>query len=94
MNDFIERNCGNLNLSITDISRIKKISEHCVNLGLTYDNTPPSMCAGCIYLYVKLNNLNITKKDISEKCNISEVTINKCYKKLESNQELLSLILQ
>lgn len=93
LNDFIERNGGYLNLSKSDIIKIKEIAENCVNLGLTYDNTPPSMCAGCIYLYIKMNKLPITKKDISDKCNISEVTINKCCKKLESNEELIKLIL-
>ena len=53
------------------------------------ENTPPSMAAGCIYLYIKNKNLNIHKKDISDVCKISEVTINKCYKKLEEYEELL-----
>ena len=47
------------------------------------------MAAGCIYLYIKNKNLNIHKKDISDVCKISEVTINKCYKKLEEYEELL-----
>ena len=94
LNDFIERNCNSLKLTPTDIQEIKQISEKCIDLGLTYDNTPPSMCAGCIYLYIKLKGLSITKKDISDKCIISEVTINKCYKKLESNKELMEIISQ
>ena len=32
--------------------------------------------------------ITITKKDISEICKISEVTINKCTKKLELNNDL------
>ena len=94
LNDFIERFTHDLDLSEEDIKKIIQISDHCIQLGLTYDNTPPSMSAGCIYLYIKMNNLSITKKDISEKCKISEVTINKCYKKLESNEELIQIITQ
>ena len=45
------------------------------------------MAAGCIYLYIKERNLEISKSDISEVCKISEVTINKCYKKLELRKE-------
>ena len=47
------------------------------------------MAAGCIYLYIKINNLSINKKQISEICKISEVTINKCFKKLEPHIEKL-----
>ena len=50
------------------------------------------MAAGCIYLYIKKNKINIYKNQISEVCKISEVTINKCYKKLESNEDILKLI--
>ena len=49
------------------------------------------MASGCIYLYIKINDLNIHKKDISDICKISEVTINKCYKKLEKNEEIMKL---
>ena len=46
------------------------------------------MAAGCIYLYIKNKNLNIHKR-LADVCKISEVTINKCYKKLEEYEELL-----
>ena len=92
LNDFIERFSYNLNLNNEDIREIIRISMFCIDLELTYDNTPHSMTAGCIYLYVKMKNLDISKTEISNKCNISEVTINKCYKKLESNEKLIDLI--
>ena len=47
------------------------------------------MAAGCIFLYVKHKQLSILKKDISDVCKISEVTINKCFKKLEPHTEYL-----
>ena len=53
------------------------------------ENTPPSIAAGCIFYYIKKNSLeNITKKNISDICKISEVTINKCTKKIELNDHL------
>ena len=61
-------------------------------MNLIYDNTPPAMATGCIYLLLQLKNSDISKKVISENCNISEVTINKCYKKLLENKELISII--
>jgi transcription initiation factor TFIIB len=92
VSDFIERFCYNLSINEEDIKFIKYISTLCEKLDLIYDNTPPAMATGCIYLSCKIRKNKITKKDISEQCNISEVTVNKCYKKLESNVELLRLI--
>jgi len=90
--DFIERFCYNLSIKDEDMEIIKTISDISANNNLIYDNTPPAMATGCIYLVSKLKNLDVSKKDISEKCNISEVTINKCYKKLEQNDKLTELI--
>jgi transcription initiation factor TFIIB len=85
MNDFIDRFCSKLDLSELDINQIKDISRLSQLYNLTNENTPPSMAAGCIYLYIKQVNLTIHKKQISDICKISEVTINKCYKKLEQH---------
>jgi len=92
LNDFIERFCNNINHKDLDIDMIIKISNLCIKHKLIYDNTPPAMAAGCIYLYIKLKNLIINKKDLSINCKISEVTINKCYKKLENNEFLMKEI--
>jgi len=89
LTDFIERFSHNLNFNEENIQKIILISKLCSEHNLIYDNTPPAMAAGCIYLYIKLNNLQINKKEVSDKCFISEVTINKCYKKLHSNQSFL-----
>tara|TARA_Y100001958_G_C21230837_1_gene556557 strand:+ start:47 stop:976 length:930 start_codon:yes stop_codon:yes gene_type:complete len=88
LDDFIERFCHKLNIDINHVEKIKLISQKSKEKHLVNDNTPPSMAAGCIYLYIKNNNLKITKKYISEICKISEVTINKCYRKLEENLNL------
>jgi len=89
LTDFIERFCYNLNFKEEDIKKVLFISKLCNEYNLIYDNTPPAMATGCIYLYIKFNNLKIIKKDISDKCKISEVTINKCFKKLETNDHLM-----
>ena len=86
LTDFIDRFSYNLNFTDKDINKIRKISELCHKYELIYDNTPPAMASGCIYLYIKLKKLNISKKDVSDNCLISEVTINKCYKKLDSSE--------
>ena len=47
------------------------------------ENTPHSIAAGIIYYICCLCDLNVTKKEIHVISQISEVTINKCFKKLE-----------
>jgi transcription initiation factor TFIIB len=87
-NDFIERFCYNLQIDPKHVNNILKISNSTVESNMISENTPPSIASGCIYLYCKNNSLNITKKKISEACNISEVTINKCYLKIEESINL------
>ena len=89
IDDFVDRFCSKLDLSDSDILQIKKISHLAQLYNLVNENTPPSMAAGCIYLYIKTNDLDIHKKKISDICKISEVTINKCYKKLETHVDML-----
>ena len=86
-NDLIDRYCNKLNISNSEeIKNIcKKIGSHKINS----ENTPPSIAAGCIYYIIVHNDLNITKRDIHNVCEISEVTINKCFKKISSALEEL-----
>lgn len=62
-------------------------------VGILSDNTPQSITTGCTYFVLNYYNYNITKKIISNKCNISEVTISKIYVKLKSNFDLFKPIL-
>ena len=64
LDDFIERFSHKLLLTSGDIKKILQLSRICQDLKLINDNTPPAMASGCIYLYIKLNDLNIHKKDI------------------------------
>ena len=92
LDDFIERFSHNLRLSEPQIQDIRRISTLCKDLGLLSDNTPPSMASGCIYLYIRCLRLEVPKKHISEVCKISEVTINKCSKKLESADIIMDFL--
>ena len=80
--DFIQRFCSKLNIG----NEIYRICSHvCIQAesnSLVSENTPPSIAAGSIYLVCSLLNIAISKKEISNSCKISEVTISKCYKKL------------
>lgn len=83
--DFIDRFTDNMDVNI---HLIKNICNTCLEKNIISQNTPQSIAAGCIYYYIKKNNLNITKKQLSDVCKISEVTINKCYKKIQDNEYL------
>ena len=94
LSDFIERFCCNLSIDTDTAEIINDIADICKELNLVYINTPPAMATGCIYYVIQLKRLDISKKEISEKCNISEVTINKCYKKLDSDESFKKEVLK
>lgn len=85
--DFIERYCSRLNFNahftkICEFIAIKIEREHYIP-----ENTPHSVAAGIIYFISELCRLNITKRDVHNVSEISEVTINKCFKKLDKLKE-------
>ena len=86
--DFINRFCNKLEINEEDIETILKICKMTVKYNIISENTPPSIASGCIYYFTKKNKNNISKKDISDICKISEVTINKCCKIIEEKNEL------
>jgi len=88
---FIERYCNQLDIDEGFTENIMNICNISIDKNLITENTPQSVAAGCIFYFIKndgKHKINISKKDISETCKISEVTINKCTKKIESSKEL------
>ena len=86
---FIERYCSRLNIN----SELTKVCQFLAVLiekkNIIPENTPHSIAAGIIYFISQMCKLNITKKDVNRVSEISEVTINKCYKKLETIKDQL-----
>ena len=80
---FIDRYCSLLNMNQELTLLCKFIAKKIEERDLITDNTPHAIAAGIIYFISIICNLNITKYDIYLKCAISEVTINKCFKKLD-----------
>jgi transcription initiation factor TFIIB len=80
--DFIERFCNKLNIDDMNIQAIFELCNRITNQNIICENTPQSVAAGCILYYCKHNNIEFNKKEISSICKISEVTINKCNKKI------------
>jgi transcription initiation factor TFIIB len=82
--DFIERYCSRLNMSKQQIMLALFIAKKVESSNLIPDNTPNSIAAGITYFVCQLFDLNRSKTDIKVVCGVSEVTINKCFKKLET----------
>lgn len=80
---FIERYCSKLNINNELTKLCQFISMMIEKQNIMPENTPPSIAAGVVYFISQLCKINITKKDVKNVSEISEVTINKCYKKLE-----------
>ena len=71
-------------LDIADRFRHIIINIACVadRLGIVNDNIPPSIAVSSVFMLITMLKLPITKKTLSMRSNISEVTISKTYKKL------------
>jgi transcription initiation factor TFIIB len=81
---FIERYCSRLNINseLTKLCHFVAIKIEKINL--MPENTPHSIAAGVVYFISQLCKLNVSKKEVKSISEISEVTINKCFKKLEA----------
>jgi transcription initiation factor TFIIB len=88
-NDFIERFCSKLNISSEIRELCKHIIQKSIELNVVSSNTPPSIAAATIYMSIIITNTDISKKQISLICEISQVTLSKCYKKLYEYRSVL-----
>ena len=86
---FIERYCSKLNINGELIMLSKFIAKKVEENNIINNNTPHAIAAGIVFFISQNCNLNINKMDIKVICGVSEVTINKCYKKLEVIKENL-----
>ncbi len=87
---FIERYCSKLGIN-NEITKVCKFVALLIEKkNLIPENTPHSIAAGIVFYVSQSCNLNMCKKKVSVVSEISEVTINKCFKKLENlNIELI-----
>ena len=81
---FIERYCTGLDMNKELIDLCKFIAWKIETGKLIPENTPNSIAAGIVYFVSQKCNINLCKSDVNRVTEISEVTITKCYKKLET----------
>lgn len=80
---FIERYCSKLNIN-TELTKLAQfVSIKIDKNNMMPENTPHSIAAGVVYFIAQLCKLNVSKRDVKNVSEISEVTINKVHKKLE-----------
>ena len=87
--DFIMRFASRLNLD-KDIRQVcvdvaHKVDEFCI----ISENTPPSIAAGIIFMVCSECKIPLEKKCLTTECNVSMVTVSKCYKKIQKYKKHL-----
>lgn len=86
---FIERYCSKLNIN-KELTKLCLFVAYKIEKGNKIpENTPNSVAAGIVYFVSQECHLNISKKKVNTCSEISEVTINKCYKKLYKMRKTL-----
>lgn len=71
-----------------------RIAEKAEEIGLSQENMPPSLAAGCVAFVIKrCDSLTIPLAKIAEASQISVATLQKCLRRLESYSELLETVL-
>jgi transcription initiation factor TFIIB len=86
---FIERYCCKLGISQELTLLAKFIAIKTEQSELLCNNTPQSSAAGIIQFISQTFHLGISKVNIKSVCGVSEVTIGKCCKKMDSIKEQL-----
>ena len=81
--DFVNRFCSKLSADDDFTARCRRMVTKAAGLDLLSEYTPPSAVAGCLLLLAEVTKNGFTKKRIAEVCQISVVTISKCYKHLK-----------
>jgi transcription initiation factor TFIIIB Brf1 subunit/transcription initiation factor TFIIB len=69
--------------------KCKELAKKLDELEIVSENAPTSVAAGALYYYCVVNDIDYSKKQIADVCEVSEVTITKCFKRLQKYQDLL-----
>lgn len=86
---FIERYCSRLNMNSELTMLAKFVANKVEKNNIITDNIPHAIAGGIVYFIAHNCMMNVTKHDIKNICGISDVTINKCFKKLEAIKDIL-----
>jgi transcription initiation factor TFIIB len=79
---YVERFSCRLGIPASVVADILRVTDLVENKGMIADNTPASIATAVIFMVCQMHSLGTTKADIAKASQISEVTISKCFKKL------------
>jgi len=86
---FIERYCSKLNMNPELTMLCKFIANKLEKNNYITDNTPHAVAAGIVYFISYYCNLNYSKNNIKQISGVSDVTINKCFKKMDNIKDMI-----
>jgi len=86
---FIERYCSRLNFNKEMTMLSKFLANKIESENIITDNIPHAIAAGIVYFVGQVYQMNSTKQEVKVVSGVSEVTINKCYKKLDAIRDSL-----
>ena len=89
--DFIARFCSKLEMDCGMKDVCKQVIQKAEDISIVHENTPPSIAAGTILLCSIECDWGITKKMLSDVCEISQVTVQKCYNRLAEHKHDLMI---
>lgn len=87
--DYVFRFCSELKLDKESIELAQKIAKNVKLLSLASTHTDISIATASILLTIFLRELTITKLQIADKFQVSEVTITKTYKAIEDYKDII-----
>ena len=83
--DYFEK----LNISERILEYAKNISRNVIKIKIAKSHNPESVAIGILFLVLTIKKVNIPKKIISKKFNVSQVTISKTFKKIKPFSNIL-----
>ena len=86
---FIDRYCSRLNFNKEMTLLSKFVANKIEKENIITDNIPHAIAAGIVYFIGQVCQVNNSKQEVKVVSGVSEVTINKCYKKLDAIRENL-----
>jgi len=87
--DFISRFASQLGMNWNDIQTCQKLTHIIEDLEIVSENAPTSVAAGTVYFYCHIKDIDVTKKQVASICDVSEVTITKCFKNLQKYKDII-----
>jgi len=87
--DEIKKICASLGVEEIFMNIACYVAHMAQELGIVIKNTPLSIAVGSVFLVCTTYGLEFDKKDVSEKCEISDVTVNKSFNLLAGYKNYL-----